>query len=151
MLHVPQIYKFDPYGGFISTLGGTGKTALIRPACILIHHEHIYVADYGGKRIIKMTMAGEFVQDFTTKGEYEPMIGPACVHLDNDDNLYILDLGEVPVVQLSPEGALISKIGAFGSDKGQFLYPRGIVAFNSGQIYILDNSRNVILSFKKNQ
>ena len=151
MVRVPQVNKFDSWGKHVASLGGTGKTALVHPTCIVYHDEHLYVADYGGRRIIKMTLAGEFVQEYTSKGEFEEMKGPSCLHIDKSNNLYVLDLGEVPIVQLDEKGQLISKIGTFGSERGQFLYPRGIVALNDGQIFVLDNSRNVILSFKKSQ
>ena len=47
-------------------------------------------------------------------------MGPSCLHTDSDGNMYVLDLGEIPIVILSPDGKLISKIGDFGEGKGQF-------------------------------
>ena len=81
--------------------------------------------------------------------EYEEMKGPSGMHIDKDGNLYVLDLGEVPVVILSPTGKFISKIGDFGNQPGSFLYPTGVIAKSAEEIYVLDNSRNTILNFKK--
>jgi hypothetical protein len=77
------------------------------------------------------------------------MKGPSGLHIDVVGNLYVLDLGEVPVVILSPEGKLISQVGEFGNKEGSFLYPIGIIAKDTDDIYILDNSRNTIINFAK--
>lgn len=145
----PKIYKFDQVGKFLGTIGGTGKTALIFGTSIQLYEEDLYIADYGGKRVVKLSTTGEFIEEFTQKGEYEEMRGPSSIFVDSARNMYLLDLGEVPVVMLSGAGELISKVGTFGSENGQFLYPRGIVARSDSEILVLDNSRNVILSFKK--
>lgn len=148
----PQIYKFDGIAGnFLETIGGTGKAALLFGTSILIHEDTLYVTDYGGKRIIKLSLKGEFLGEFDQKGDYEEMRGPSGLFIDAQGNLLVLDLGEVPVVMLDAKGQLVSKIGNFGSEKGQFLYPRGIVARPTGEILVLDNSRNVILNFKKSK
>ncbi|RCK77849.1 MAG: hypothetical protein OZSIB_2008 [Candidatus Ozemobacter sibiricus] len=146
----PQIYKFDGISGsFLETIGGTGKAALVFGTSILVHDDHLFVTDYGGRRVLKLTLKGEFVAEYDKKGDYEEIRGPSGLFIDSQGNFLLLDLGEVPVVMLDSQGKLLSKIGNFGSDKGQFLYPRGIVAKPSGEILVLDNSRNVILVFKK--
>lgn len=145
----PKIHHYTPEGDFIEAIGGTGKAALIFPTSILINDGHLFVSDYGGKRILKLDTKGNFVAEFKEKGEYEEMKGPSSLHIDNDGNMYVLDLGEVPVVQLAPDGKLISKIGDFGNDSGKFIYPVGVVAKSQDEIFILDNSRNKILKFKK--
>ncbi len=149
MSKIPEIYKYDANGNYLATIGGSGKAALVFPTSILIHDGHIFVSDFGGKRIVKMNMEGHFVAEFKDKGEYEEMKGPSGMHIDKDGNLYVLDLGEVPVVILSATGKFISKIGDFGNQPGSFLYPTGVIAKSSEEIYVLDNSRNTILNFKK--
>jgi DNA-binding beta-propeller fold protein YncE len=149
MSKIPEIYKYDANGGFVSTIGGSGKGVLVFPTSILLHSDHIYVTDFGGKRIVKLDMNGQFVSEYKSKGEYEEIKGPSSMHIDKSGNLYILDLGEVPVVILSPEGQLISKIGDFGNQSGRFLFPTGVIAKSPEEIYVLDNSRNTILNFVK--
>lgn len=145
----PKIHKYSAAGRFLESIGGAGKTALIFPTSIIIHDEHLYISDFGGRRILKMDMKGNLVKEYKEKGEYEEMKGPSSVHIDNEGNLFVLDLGEVPVVQLTPEGQLISKIGEFGNETGKFIYPVGVVAKSKDEIFILDNSRNKILKFKQ--
>ncbi|MGM0598396.1 MAG: NHL repeat-containing protein [Candidatus Rifleibacteriota bacterium] len=149
MSKLPYIYKYDSYGNFVNKIGGTGKAALLFPTSILIHDKNIFIADFGGKRIVQLNLSGEFVKEYKRKGEYEAMKGPSGLHIDKEGNLYILDLGEVPVVLLSHDGELISKIGDFGNEKGRFIYPTGVVAKSNDEIFVLDNSRNTILRFKK--
>lgn len=149
MARTPEIYKYSPDGKFISLIGGVGKAALTFPISIRLHKDFIYVADFGSRRIVQLDKQGNFVAEYKKKGEYEVMKGPSAIHFDSSDNMYILDLGEVPVVILRPNGELISKIGGFGSEPGKFLFPTGIVAKSEDEIYILDNSRNTILNFTK--
>lgn len=145
----PKIHKYSPEGNYVEAIGGTGKTALIFPTSIIINSGHIFISDFGGRRVLKLDMKGNLVKEYKEKGEYEEMKGPSSVHIDDQGNLFVLDLGEVPVVQLSPEGQLISKIGEFGNDSGKFIYPVGVIAKSKDEIFILDNSRNKILKFKQ--
>ncbi len=144
-----EVYKYDANGKFISTIGGSGKAAMLFPTSILLHNDHLYITDFGGKRIVKLNMNGDFVAEYKDKGEYEEIKGPSGMHVDKDGNMYVLDLGEVPVVIIAPDGTLISKVGDFGNQSGQFLYPTGVIAKSPEEIYVLDNSRNTILNFVK--
>jgi DNA-binding beta-propeller fold protein YncE len=143
------IYKYDKNGRFVATLGGQGKGVMIYPTSIIVANEHMLITDYGGKRVLKLNLNGDFITEYSSKGDHELFIGPSCIHTDNDGNIYVLDLGEIPIVILDPDGNLISKIGEFGDAMGQFLYPTGIIAKTSDDIYILDNTKNKILNFKK--
>lgn len=143
-----DIVKFDGFGNHIGNIGGTGKTALVFPTSITAREDALYVTDYGGRRILKMSLTGELIKEYTKKGEYEDLKGPSNIFIDSRGNLLVLDMGEVPIAILSPDGQLLSKIGEFGNEKGQFLYPRGIVSTSNGEIFVLDNSRNCVLTFK---
>ncbi|HNV72712.1 MAG TPA: NHL repeat-containing protein, partial [Candidatus Ozemobacteraceae bacterium] len=149
MTKQPGIYKYNQRGVFQEIVGGKGKAAFVFATSITFANDHLYIADYGAKRIVKMTLSGEVVREVTQKGEYEELQGPRGVGVDDKENYYILDLGEVPISMLTKEGALISRIGVFGKEPGQFLYPRTILARNEGDVLILDYTRNVILNFKK--
>lgn len=149
MSKTPEVFKYDPNGSFVETIGGSGKAAMVFPTSIMLHKDHIFVTDFGGRRILKLSMSGQFIAEYKSKGEFEEVKGPSGMHIDNLGNLYLLDLGEVPVVILSPDGQLISKIGDFGNQKGRFLFPTGVVAKSADEIYVLDNSRNTILNFVK--
>ena len=142
-----EIYKYNDFGQYQGKIGGQGKAALIFPTSITIHNNVIYITDFGGKRIVKLNLDGTFIEEIKSKGEYEEMKGPSGLHIDETGNLYVLDLGEVPVVILSPEGKLISQVGTFGNHEGNFLYPTGVIAKSKDDVYVLDNSRNTVLNF----
>lgn len=149
MSKVSEVFKYDANGSFLETIGGSGKAALVFPTSIMLHSDHIFITDFGGKRVVKLNMKGQFVSEYKSKGEYEEVKGPSGMHVDKSGNIYLLDLGEVPVVILSPDGQLISKIGDFGNQSGRFLFPTGVIAKSPEEIYVLDNSRNTILNFVK--
>lgn len=144
-----HILKYDNQGQFISKVAGTGKTALLFPTSIFVAGENLMITDYAGRRILKLTCDGEYLEEFNKKGQYEEIRGPSNIFVDSSENIFLLDLGEVPIVMLSSKGELISKIGSFGNEKGKFLYPRALVLKSDDNILILDGSRNVILDFKK--
>ncbi len=144
-----DIFKFSESGEPLGKIGGQGKAALVFPTSIVIHKDIIYVTDFGGKRIVKLDLEGNFIEEIKSKGEYEEMKGPSGIHIDDNGNLYVLDLGEVPVVILSPDGKLISQVGTFGNHEGNFLYPTGVIAKTRDDVYVLDNSRNTVLNFVK--
>lgn len=144
-----EIFKYTENGEFIEKVGGNGKSALIFPTSIQIFQNTIYVTDFGGKRIVKMKTDGTFIEEIKTKGEYEEMKGPSGLHIDDEGNMYVLDLGEVPVVIIDAQGKFVSQIGSFGNQEGSFLYPTGVIAKSKDDVYVLDNSRNTILNFRK--
>ena len=146
-----EIYKYSDNGNFIEKIGGGDKASLVFPTSITIFNNVIYVTDFGGKRIVKLNLDGTFIEEITKKGEHEEMRGPSGLFIDDSGNLYVLDLGEIPVVVLSSTGEVISQIGSFGNHEGNFLYPTGVVAKSQNQVFVLDNSRNTILSFEKKQ
>lgn len=144
-----NISIYNSAGKFLKTIGGTGNTALQFPISIKIRDENVFIADSSARRVVKMKTSGEFVEQYTSKGDVEPMKGPTSVHVDSSGDVYILDVGDVPVVMLGPDGKLISKIGGFGDEPGKFMYPKSIVAKENGEVLILDNNRNLVIKYKK--
>lgn len=151
-----RIHKFDGTTGKAmgTPYGGEGPAALVYGTTLSFSpdYKHLYITDYGGKRIVVIdAKSGKFVSDIKAKGEHEELIGPSCVFIDETEKIYLLDLGDIPVVLLDKEGKVISKIGSVGSGKvdGQMIYPSGIVARNDNEIFVLDNSKNMIIAFKK--
>ncbi len=141
--------KYDPVGKFLGNIGGSGKAAFALPSAVYIRNEKIYVADSGARRVVKMTLTGEFEDQFSSKGEFEEMKSPSGIYVDNLDNIFIIDGGEVPLVQLLPDGKFFSKIGGFGDSPGNFMYPKGIVVRENGEILVLDNNRSLVVKYKK--
>lgn len=150
-----HIYKFDGTNGkLLEKFGGEGPASLVFGTSIAYSpdYKYFYITDYGGKRVIKVNASnGEFISDIKSKGEHEALVGPTCLYVDEDENIYLLDLGDIPVVLLNKKGNVISRIGTVGDGKieGQMIYPSGIVSKNKNQIYVLDNSKNKIIAFKK--
>lgn len=151
MARQADLYKYDQIGNLIGKVGGAGQSALVFPVSMRIRDDIIYIADSGSRRIVKMKLNGDFIAQFNTKGEYEPMKGPSSVFVDETGNLFTLDVGDIPVAFLNPDGKLFSKVGGFGDEPGSFMYPRSIVANSNGDVYILDSNRNVIIKYKKNK
>jgi len=148
MANQPAIFRYDCVGKPMDPIAGQGPTALTGPLAITIQADHIYVAENAGRRISKLTLKGALVAEFRAKGEYETMMGPTNLYVGPDERIYMVDLGEVPVVVLGPKGELISKIGSYGKEPGTFIYPRGIMATDK-DIWVLDSQRNALLRFKK--
>lgn len=149
MARKPAVYKYDQIGNLVATIGGAGQSAFLFPISLRIKDDFIFVADSAAKRVVKLKMNGDFVTQYDKKGEFEPMKGPSSVFIDNIGYVFALDVGDVPLALLDPEGKLFSKIGGFGEGPGQFMYPRSLVALENGDVFVLDSNKNVIIKYKK--
>ncbi|MBI3039573.1 NHL repeat-containing protein [bacterium] len=144
----PGIFKYNALGGFIESIGGSGKSALSAASSILVKNEAIYLTDLASRRVLKLNLKGDVLLEITQKGEYEPLKGPSNVSVDSKGNIFVVDLGDVPVVMYSPDGKFVSKIGNLGEERGHFVYPKGVVVAQNSDVFVIDNSRNTVLTFK---
>lgn len=143
-----EVQIFDEFGSLLRTIGGTERTNLLFPTSISLHEGNIYITDFGLRRILVMDTNGNFIRTYQHKGDYEEIRGPANIFLNENGSMYLLDLGNIPVVSLTLDGELISRIGSFGEKEGEFRYPMSVVAQN-GMMYVLDSSRNVIICYRR--
>lgn len=125
---------------------------------------NIYIADTYANRIRKVnkitgiveTVAGNGSGGYTGNGSpavTASLANPTCVAVGGDETLYIADSGNHAIRRVASNG-LISSVagtgqGGFSNDgkagsTAQLRYPEGVIAGESGAIYIADSGNNRI-------
>ena len=156
--------------GMVSTIAGSGVLGFANgigsaaqfghaPDLALDAAGNIYVADatssFAVRKItpagVVTTLAGGGVSGFAdgvgTAARFGVLMGIA---VDGSGNVYVVDLGNNRIRKITPEG-VVSTIGGNGEPDyldgpaaiSKFNYPQGVVADNTGNVYVADagNSR----------
>ena len=63
---------------------------------------------------------------------------PYDIAMDKEGNLYILDLGNICIQKLSPEGQYLDTIGRQGQGPGEFQSPFSLDIDSEGYLYVSD-------------
>jgi trimeric autotransporter adhesin len=162
----------DAYTGRIVEMpagGGTmvltaGPPGLSGPEGMTIDSAgNVYVADPISDRIWKISAGGVFsvVAGNTFLYQYEcprdypgasGFICPAGVAVDGAGNVYVADTGHSRIARISPQGDITNVVGDgtqgnYWGDGGKatdagIYYPLGVVADNSGNLYVSDSSNS---------
>jgi gliding motility-associated-like protein len=120
---------------------------------------NVYVEDYGNHQIKKVTpagvvtvFAGSGASGFTNgQGSAATLNNPDGITIDGSGNLYIGDQSNHSIRKITP-GGLVTTLagnGNIGSADGtgptaSFYYPKGLGVDATGNIYVADNSNNLI-------
>ncbi|CAF1517125.1 unnamed protein product [Adineta ricciae] len=74
--------------------------------------------------------------------------GPTFIFVDNDQSIYVSDLGNHRVVKWlkgAEEGIVVTGGNGAGNDLNQLKYPQGLFVDESNQIYVIDSSNHRIM------
>ncbi len=159
------IRKITP-AGVVTTFAGSGATgetdgagiaaAFNRPIGIAVDpNGNVYVADYGGNKIRKITPGG-IVTTLAGSGANGTADGtgaqasffePEGIAIDKSGSLYIADTGNDLIRKINPAGQVITVAGdvpgATDPNKN-FHQPLGIVLDASGNVYVSEFGGNII-------
>jgi len=114
---------------------------------------YLYVADTGNNRIVKLTLDGQFVREYTQAPEGKAFNAPSGVYVDEDGDLFIGDTNNQRIVHINSEGEFIEEfvkpeselLGAeftFTPSK-VYINPTGMIHLIRGQNFIrIDSSNN---------
>lgn len=117
-----------------------GFNGFSEPSDLYINGQgHIYVADSGNNRIVKMSPDGRLLGVFTGP-EDRPMNKPQGVFADDGGDMYIADTGNYRILHLAADGSYVEEFGRPVSDKldADFIFdPTKVIVSRTGYIYAL--------------
>jgi sugar lactone lactonase YvrE len=155
--------KVSNTGGYAD---GAGTDALFNaPVGLAVDaNNNVYVAEFGGHRIRKITQAGVvstiagngtpgFVQGSGTTAQFNK---PAGVAIDKDGALFIADVGNncIRKVSIANEVSLFAGSGIAGANTGpvakaEFNYPISVAIDASGFVYVAEANNHRISKVEK--
>jgi sugar lactone lactonase YvrE len=153
---INRIQKFTSDGKFITKWGPTdleNRHQLSGITGIAVDSSgNVYVADFGTTAfppsINKFSSDGKFITKWGSTGSGDgQFLTPACIGIDNSNNVYVTDNSNNVIQKFTTDGKFISKWGSKGSNDGQFLGPGGISVDSNGNVYVADYDNNRIQVF----
>jgi hypothetical protein len=114
---------------------------------------NIWVADSGHDRVLEFNKERKFLRQFgvvgTGVGQYEGIAvsGIAGIATNSSGDVYVT--GSDRVQEFSPTGEFLRQWGSPGSGNGQFLFPYGIAADGSGNVWVLDTFNYRVQEFSE--
>ena len=150
--------------GQVSTLAGNGEAGSMdgtgsgarfnQPGALVTGKDgNIYVADYAGNAIRKVTPQGEVTTiagdsipgNVNGDGIYAQFYGPSGITVDDQGNLYVTDFWNNVIKKITPDYqvSLFAGTGAIGTDDGDrlqatFYGPTTITTDKDGNMYVGD-------------
>lgn len=129
-----RVHKYSADGTLLFSWGepgnGPGQFNLVHG--VWEHKDRVYVCDRQNHRIQFFTPQGEYI------GMWEGFNQPCKAFFDDDDTVYVAELGSrVSIVDL--EGNVLARWGGERShEPGQFWAPHGIWVDSQGDVYVAE-------------
>lgn len=161
-----RIQVFSAEGDFLASYGsaGTGDGQFAGPMDIAFSGGDLYVTDQNNNRVQELNTEGVFVKAIgwgVSNGESKLQVctsgcrpgvvgtgdgefhGPRGLAIDAAGDMYVSEIYNDRVQELTTEGGFITKFGEGGSGHGQFTEPMGVALGSSGEVFVTDfnNSR----------
>ncbi len=131
---IPTTYEVETT---IKYLGDYGF--LNYPQHLYIHNDFLYVADTGNNRILKMTLEGEVLMEYTSAYGVN-FKNPKGIFINDDDTIWIADTNNNRVVVIDQDGEDVAVYYRPDSDllEDSFVFaPEKIAVSSTGYIYVL--------------
>ena len=134
------IYVYDSSGKKKTTFGSRRKGGELQfqtPNGIEISGEVVYVAEWDGHRIHKLTTGGEYIGVFGKKGSgIGEFYGPMDIKISPDGKVYVADTENHRIQVFHPDWTISHVIDGKVSGNGRFSRPFGIALDLSGNVHV---------------
>ena len=123
------VHVYDKNGTNKATYGsqGEGNGQFNGPMGIAVVGDVMFVSEYNGKRVQKLTTGGQFLFEFGTSGQLQ---GPHGCAVSSDGKVYIAEQEKHCVQVFNPDGKFSHTIG-----QGELKKPRAVAIDSNGNIY----------------
>ena len=144
------IHVYDSSGKKKTTIGsnGSGELQFQTPRGIAIIGEVVYVAEYGGHRIHKLTTGGEFLGTFVQRGsDVGQFNGPWGINISPEGKVYVSDRNNNRIQVFNSDWTLSHIIDGKVSGDGSFYSPTDIAFDISGDVHVTGIDSNSVTVF----
>jgi tripartite motif-containing protein 71 len=149
-----RIQIFSPEGNYLSHFSTETTRKQIKPSdptdvvvdstaekCYIVDNDNHWIFVYDLKK-------GEPITTYGTMGmEKREFRFPFLLDIDQQGNLYVVEVINTRVTVLAPDGKHISTIGGWGVEKGEFYRPKGVAVDPKKRIFVSDSYLGVIQVF----
>ena len=111
---------------------------------VFVNKESYYITDFSDNKII--SFVSNKVKWIVTNNQYHSLLGPQGIAIDNEQNIYVTDIGNAKVHTYNRNGKYLQSFGKRGSKKGELLLPSDILYYKE-KIFISDKGNHVINVF----
>jgi sugar lactone lactonase YvrE len=122
-----------------------------RPTDVAIGRDRLYVAELESRSVgvwDKTARTHLFnIPGTESSREREILFSPVNLVLDDEENLFVSDLGAARVQKYDRDGRYLVSIGSIGDSHGQFVRPKGIDLDRAGRLYVVDAATEVVQIF----
>ena len=119
----------------LNHLRNISSPSMSRPSDVKVSHDRLYVlCPRNNPCMHVLTLEGDKLHSFITRGEGMDMLGPGCFYLDPLNNFVISDQKFHSIRVFSPEGNLLHTIGREGHQPGMFHTPGGVAITPNGRL-----------------
>ncbi len=141
-----EVVVYSPQGDFVA---GFGKELDMKPADVAVDDERIYVLDIKGNEIkVLDRKTGKYLESIGKETDgLDRLSIPTNMHMSQDGNLYVTNVGTGRVMKLDRDGHLLLTFGQLGDVVGQFARPKGIAVDDENRIFVVDGGHQNVQVF----
>ena len=144
------ILVYDSSGKKKTTIGccGSGELEFEKPRGITIIGEVVYVAEFGGHRIHKLTTRGEFLGTFGEQGSGVGQFNSPCdIQISPEGKVYVADRDNSRIQVFHSDWTVSHIIDGKVSGDSSFTYPEGISLDLCGNVHVTGDGSNSVTVF----
>ena len=151
-----RVQIFSPEGNYLSHFSTETTKKQIKPSdptdvvvdstakkCYISDNDNQWILVYDLKKGSPITTYGTMGME---KNEFR---FPFLLDIDQQDNLYVVEVINTRVTVLAPDGKHLSTIGDWGVEKGEFYRPKGVAVDAQKRVFVSDSYLGVIQIFNQ--
>lgn len=132
-----QILAFDAEDRFVRAYGVLGQ---FRPSGVAVWRDRLYVSDLNGQEVhvLDKGTGATLATIGKSKGKGGEFGAPVGLALGEDGHLYVSDMTNFRVQELTAEGEHVRSYGGLGDSPGTLSRPKGVAVDHERRVYVVD-------------
>lgn len=142
-----QVFVFDERERHVGIFGRKGMKA----AGVAVHGDELYVCDFATQSIVVLDrFTGDILRSFGGPGSEDgQFIRPLGIDVDEEGNIYVVDVIRCRLQKFSPQGKFLQAWGQISDTAGSFVRPKHIAVDEDDIVYVVDAAFGNVQMFNK--